>query len=120
MRRTVRGQLAQQVQVAHHQGVLGDNRNRIAELGQHRQAAAGELQLPLNRLVAIGHTAHRQFLRFPLGGGEFPAQQLGRILLHHNPGLKIEPGGESEVFVKWAGIAVRRATAYSRSTSKTC
>lgn len=59
------GQLRQQIHIPGDEEVLRDDANRIAEIQQHLQAAAGELELPLERLITIGHAAHPEHLRFP-------------------------------------------------------
>ncbi len=91
--------------------LLGDDGDRVAELGRHGQAAAGQLQLPFDGLVAVGHAAHGQLLRFPFGRGDLLAEQLGRVFLHHDLRLEIQAGRETEVLMKRAGVTVRRATA---------
>ena len=80
--------------------------DRVAELGQHLQAPAGDLQPPLGGLVAVGDAAHRQRLRLPLRGGELLAEQLGGVLLDQDAALEVEPGREAQVLVERAGVAI--------------
>ena len=68
-----------------------------------------EFQPPLDRLIAVGHAAHRDDLRLPLGRGEFLAQQLGRVFLDHDARLEIQAGGEAEILVRGPRVAVDAA-----------
>ncbi|MND09650.1 hypothetical protein D3C83_331580 [compost metagenome] len=45
------------LEIADDEGVLGDDRDRMAEIGEHGEAAARDPELPLDRLVAVGHPA---------------------------------------------------------------
>ena len=83
--------------------------DRIAELGEHVEAAAGDLQLPLDRLVGVGHAADGDHLRLPLRRRQLLAQQLRRVLLDQDLRLEVEAGGEAEVLVRGAGEAVDAA-----------
>ena len=105
-RRVVTRQVGEEVGVAPHQRVLGDDRHRVAELRQHREAPPGQLQLPLDGLVAVGDAAHGDHLRRPARRGQLCAQQLRRVLLDHDPGLEVETRREAEVLVGGTGEAV--------------
>ena len=105
----VRGQLLQQIDVARDQGVLGDDADRLAALGGDFQAAAGELELALGRLVAIGDAGEGDRLRPPVRPGEPLAQQLGGAMLHQDLGFEVEAGAEAQVLVARPGVAVAAA-----------
>ena len=89
--------------------VLGDHRCRVAQLGQHREAAAGDLQPAFAGLVAVGDTGEHEQLRLPLRRHELATQQLGRRLLDQDLGLEIKARGEAEVLVEGSRIAVDAA-----------
>src|SRR5207248_2242945 len=55
----------------------------------------------------IGYAADRDRLRLPVRREELLAQQLRRILLHHDLRLEVETGREAEVLVRRTGKAVR-------------
>ena len=105
----MRGELLQQVDVARHQRVLGDDADRLAALGRDFEAAARELELALGRLVAIGDAGEGDRLRPPARPGEPLAQQLRGAVLHQHLGLEIEAGAEAQVFVIRPGVAVAAA-----------
>ena len=105
----VKRQLAQPVDVADDEGVLGDEDRGIAELGEHREAASRDAELALDRLIHVGDAGQTQHLRLPAARRERFAQQLGRALLHQDARLEVEPGGESEVLVGRARVAVDAA-----------
>ena len=102
-------QLRQQVDIARHQVVLGDHLHRVARLAQHLQAAAGEAQAALDRLVGIGHPAQPKRLRPPAGPCQLLAQQLGSVLLDQDPGLEVQPRGHAQVLVRGPREAVGAA-----------
>ena len=83
--------------------------DRIAELGQHLQAAARDAEPALDRLVGIGHAAHHQHLRLPLLRVQLLAQQRRRVFLDQDLRLEVEPRGEAEVLVRGAREAVDAA-----------
>jgi len=89
----IRGEVGEDVDVTGDERVLGDDADRIAELGQHVEASPGQSQRPLDRLVTVGDPAHRQHLRLPRRRRQGRPQQLGRVLLHEDAGLEIEAGG---------------------------
>ena len=102
-------QLLQDVQVPRHQVVLGDDGHRVAEGRKHLQATAGKLQPALHRLIRVGHAAQGDDLRLPAGRCQLTAQQLRRPLLHQDPRFEIEAGGETQIFVSRARVAVDAA-----------
>src|SRR5436190_24294589 len=89
--------------------ILRDDRRRIAELCQNREASAGNLQLPLDRLEGIGHAADGDDVRLPLRRQKLLAKQLGGILLDDDLRLEVEASGEAEVFVGRPSEAVDAA-----------
>jgi hypothetical protein len=76
---------------------------------EHGEAAARDLHLSLDGLVRVGDTADRDRLRLPLRREQLLAQQLRRVLLHHDLGLEIEAGREAEVLVRRPREAVSAA-----------
>ena len=101
-----RGELGQQIDVARDEVVLGDHAHRIARFHQHLEAAARDAELPLDRLIGIGDAAEHHHLRLPALLRQLLAQELGRVLLDQDAGLEVEAGGEAEVLVGGAGVAV--------------
>ena len=99
MRRPVPRELGEEIGVARDERRLGDRRHGIPELGEHLEAAPRDAEPALDRLVAVGVAGERDDLRLPAGSGEGLAQELGRVLLNHDPPLEVEPGAEAEVLV---------------------
>ena len=102
-------QFAQHVQIARYQVILGYDGNWIVELRQNFQAAARQFEPAFHRLVAIGYAADRDDFGLPFRRGQLFAQKLGRVFFHHDFGLEVQAGGESEIFVKWPRIAINAA-----------
>ena len=99
VRRAVLRQLAEVVEVARDEMVFRDDADRLAKLREHREAAPRELEPPLDGLVAVADRAHRDGHRLPVFFGKLAPEQLGRVFLHHDLRLEIEPRGEAEIFV---------------------
>ena len=76
MHRVEGREFLQHVDVARDQKILRDERDRIAEFRQHLQARARDAELPLGRLIAIGHAAHAQHLRLILWAGKVPGAAI--------------------------------------------
>ena len=106
--RRARASSREEVGVARDQRRLGDHADRVPELGEDLEAAAREPQPALDRLVAVGVAGERHHLRLPARRAKRLAQQLGRVVLHHDAALEVEPGAEAEVLVGGAGVAVVR------------
>ena len=90
-RQALRGQRGQKIQVALHSAGLGDERKRVARLLHHLDQAAGELQLALHRLVAIGGRSNVHQPGHVARLGQLAAQHLGNVVLGHNLRFKIQP-----------------------------
>ncbi len=105
----IRGELGEDVGVARDQRVLGDDADRVAELGQHLEAAPRQLQRPLDRLVAVGDAAEGHHLRLPRRRRQRRPEQLRRVLLDEDPRLEVEAGREAEELVRRPRIAVDAA-----------
>ena len=60
-------------------------------------------------MIAVGDAAEGDNLRLPLFGGKLFAQEFGRVFLDHDFGFEIEAGGEAEILVEGAGVAVDAA-----------
>src|SRR5688500_18552892 len=97
------------VEVSGNQVVLGNDDDRIAELGEDAEHPAGEFQPPLNWLVTIRHTRHRQRLRLPVLSREFLSQQLGSAFFHHDLRLEVQSSGKSKVLVAGTRETIRTA-----------
>lgn len=100
------GQPLQQVYISSHEFVFGDNADRVAKVGQHFQATASDAKPPFNGLVGIGDAAHGKGLGLPTFCGEFPAENVGRLVFDKDDAFKIQAGRESEELVRWPRIAV--------------
>src|SRR4051794_10024816 len=87
------------IDVARDEMVLGDDDDRIAELGEDAEAAARDLELPFDWLESVGHTADGDRLRRPLRRRKLFAQKLRRVFFDEDLRFEIEPGGEAEVLV---------------------
>src|SRR5262249_33586874 len=86
--------------------VLGDDHDRIPKLHEHFETAARELELALDRLIAIGDAAYRNELRLPLWRRELLSQKLRRVFLDQYLCLEVQPGGKAQIFVIGSGVAV--------------
>ena len=102
-------QLGQDVEVAGDERALRDDAHGIAELGEHVQAPAGELKPPLDRLIRIGHTTHREQPGLPRPARQLGPQQLRGARLDEDARLEIEPGRQAEVLVRGPRVAVDAA-----------
>ncbi len=98
----VLGELAQEVDVAQDQRVFGDDADRAAGFGQHLEAAAGDLELLLDRLVGLGHPGDGDHLRLEGAGAQPLAQPLRRVGFGEDD-AEVEPGREAEN--SWVGRA---------------
>ncbi len=65
--------------------------NGVARLLHHLDQAAGELQLALHRLVAIGGRSNVHQPGHVARLGQFAAQHLGNVVLGHDLRFKIQP-----------------------------
>ena len=104
-----RGHAGQDIDVAHHQGRLGDDADRMAGAVQHLEDGAGYAALPLDRLIGVGDGAERYVFRHVAGIAEFLLQQLGGVDLGVELGLEIEARRVAEVGMRGAGEAVDAA-----------
>ncbi len=106
-----RGEFSQHIDVAGDEMIFGDDADGIAELRQHLQAAAGDLETALDGLVAIGHAAHGQHAAVSISGRK-PARarrSFGAAVFTMMRVSKSTPRGKAEVFVKRPGVAVGTA-----------
>ena len=98
----------EQVQIAFDQCVLGDDRARMAALGEHfedrrvirngvRSAGTVGIRAEVDRRTAIARL------------GELRAQQLGGVGLGKQPRFEIESRRQIEVAVRWPRVAVDAA-----------
>ncbi len=99
----------QEIDVALHERRFGDHGYRMAELLQHFKDAAGQVDLALDRLIAVGvHTGGNR-LRLVGRLRQFGAQQLRRILLDEDAAFEIEPGRQAEIGMRRTGEAIDAA-----------
>ncbi len=110
----VGGEFPVEIDVAGDEVVLGDDGDGVAEFREDSDAAAGEFELALDGLVAIGDAAEGDGFGLPLWRGEFLAQQFGGACLDDDFRLEIEAGGEAEVLVRGAGEAIGAAMLAAR------
>lgn len=98
--------LLQQVYIPRDQKVLRNDTDRVSEFRKHFEAAAGESEFLLYRLVAVGGDAQGDGSRSPLLRGEFTPQEFGRVFFDHDPRLEIQPSRHAEIFVVGTGEAI--------------
>ena len=103
------GHVGQDVDVARHQMVLGDDAHRIVEVAQHAQDLARDLELALDRLIGIGVGAHGHHVGPVLRRGELGHEQLGGVGLEQDLGLEVEAGRQAEIGVRRPREAVDAA-----------
>ena len=99
-------ELGEQIDIARHQCVLGDDPDRVAALCQHGEATARDLEVALDRLIRIGHAGEGEHLGLPALRGELTTENRRRLLLHHDARLEVEPRREAEVLVARARVTV--------------
>ena len=104
-----RRELGQEVAVAGDEKALGDDADRVAELGEDLEALPGQLELPLGRLVAVADAAHAHELWVPAGQRQLMAEQRGRTLLDQDPRLEVQPAVPAKKFVEGARVAIGAA-----------
>src|SRR5690606_2433038 len=75
-------------------------------VAQGGQDARHQAVAALGALVAVDIGAHRYVVAVPAARGELPAQQLGRVDLHHDLAVDAVTGVEVQVAVRRAGEAV--------------
>src|SRR6185312_4426530 len=89
--------LAQDVEVAQHEGVFRDDADRLPRLEGHFEAAPRQAKAPLGRLVAISDSRHGHELALPAITCQKFAKQLGRAFLNKNLRLEIDSCVESQI-----------------------
>src|SRR5690606_37138360 len=92
--------------ITRHQGVLGDDANRLTTVGGHGKTLPGDLKLLLDWLVWIGDARQRDPLWFPLRSCKPATEQVGRFGLEEDLGFEIDASAETKVFVRRSGVAV--------------
>lgn len=106
------GEWHKQVDIALHEGVLGDERKRMPGLQHHFDQLPGQLELALDGLVGIGVDAQGDRLRHIARPGQFLAQQLRRIDLGEQAGFEVQSRGQVQVRMGRAREAVGTPTLY--------
>ena len=76
-----------------------DQPERIAEAAQNLQTTAGDFQLPLHRLIAIGDSRHPDPPELVRRLGEGILKQPRGIVFHDDLRFKVQPGGKSQILV---------------------
>ena len=100
------GGVFQERDVPGQQRALGQDRQGSAGIGQGPDDARHELVAALGPLVGVRVGAQGHVLPPPGGLGQFPAQDLRGVDLHHHLAVKVQPGVEVEVGVALPGEAV--------------
>src|SRR5450830_434075 len=100
---------AQQIQVALDQAGLGDQRERVLVSLQDLDHAPRQAQLALYRLVAVGGRAQVGHAGLVGGPRQGLRQQLGQVVLGHDPGLEVQARRITQVAVGGPRIAVAAA-----------
>ncbi len=99
-------QSAEDVEIAHDEGRLGEDRERVCEVGERFDHPTGQLVAPLAVLIGIGGGAHRHRLAVPAGGRELAAQHLDHVRLYDDLRREVVADPQIQVAVKGAGEAV--------------
>ena len=110
------GQLGEQIEIADHQRVFGDDADRLAAFGRNLNAAAGDAKLALGRLVAIGDAGKGDHFGLPVGPGEPMAKQLGRAEFHEHLGFEIEARPKAKKLVTPGGRSNNCSRGHSHDT----
>ena len=103
------GHRRQDVDVAQHQGGLGDDPHRVGAGGQHLEDLAGDAEPALDRLVRVGVGAQRDDPAAVFRVAELPLQDPGGVGLGEQAGLEVQPGREPQIGVARAGVTVDAA-----------
>lgn len=102
-------EFAEVVEIAGDESVFGDESDGMAEAGEDLEAAAGELEVFFDGLVAIGDAAHGEATGLEGGFGEGLFEELGGPGFDEDDGFEVEAGGVAKVFVIGACVAVGAA-----------
>ncbi len=94
------------VEVAADEVVLGDDARGVGEFSEDGEAAAGKLELAFDGLIAVGDAGEGDGVGLVAGVHEGGAEELGGVVLDEDFGFEVEAGGEAEVFVGGAGVAL--------------
>ena len=92
-------ELREEVGVARDAPALRDDLYRVPELEEDLEAAAGDLERPLDRLIGVRHPRKRDDLGRPALGSQRAPQESGSAFLHEDLRLEIEPSGEAQILV---------------------
>jgi hypothetical protein len=109
VRHALRRHRRDEIDVALDERVLGDDGERVLACGEHREDRARDAERALGRLVRIGVRAERDRARTIGGRSELQAQQRRRVRLGEDARFEVEPGRQTEVCVRRAGVAVHAA-----------
>jgi hypothetical protein len=101
-------QTRQELDVAAHERALGDDADRVAEFVAHLETGACQAVGRLQRLIAIRDAGERDRnpASVPAATGELPAQERGRVGLHHDLRVEIRARAEVEELVRGPRVAV--------------
>lgn len=100
------GGVGEQVPVAQDQGALGEDRERVAVLGEDLDDAAGEVVLAFGALIRVGVRAHRHRVTGPALRGQLGSEPLDGVDLDDDDSVEVGARVEVEVGVGGAGEAV--------------
>lgn len=107
-------QRCQQVQIALDQCILGDQRERVASLGQYFDDAPGQLQAPFGRLVGIGIDSQRDRADLVARPRQLAPQYFRRIGLGEDLGLEVQARRQVQIGMRWTGETVAAAAFYGK------
>ena len=102
-------QFGEQVDVAHDQRRLGDDRHRVPGFQQDLKAGATDPKLALDRLPAIGIDAERDRMRHMAALAQLRAQALGGIGLGTQDGFEVESRRQIQIRVRRPREAIHAA-----------
>ncbi len=102
----VERELFQNIDVTFNEWRLGDDRDRVAVLGAHLQAAPRQLERCFERLIAVRHSAENDQLASPGRAIESRSQQLWRMELGGDLGVEIRARPEPKILVRGPRVAI--------------
>src|SRR5262245_28661293 len=99
-------QLREEIHIAGDELILGYYADWISRVYKDLQTTAGELELALDRLIGVGHSAYAQRLRFPFCRCELLTQEERSVFFDEDLRLKVQTSREAQVLVIRPGVAI--------------
>jgi hypothetical protein len=91
--------------------VLGHDDDRVAKLSQDFETSPRKLELSLDRLIGVGHSADRDHPGLPLRRSKLRAEQLGRVFsVARDQRTERDVERVFRLFKRYASIDFARAT----------